>query len=238
MFSLLGFFIGAFVPVIILFLLIIIHEVGHASAALICGVSVDKIYIYPFGGLSKINLSMNESLYKELFILVMGPVFQVICYFTLINISYFSEYSELINIYNITILVFNLLPIYPLDGGRLLNIFLSFSIPLKKSLKITFILSYVTLFIFSCYLLFHYFSINVVVIISFLCYKLKKENDNRNMIFDKFLLERYLYNYHFSKRKKVNTVDDFMRNKKHLVKVNNKYYTESEILCKKFGNKY
>ena len=54
---------------------------------------------------------------------------------------------------------------------------------------------------------------------------------------DRFLLERYLYNFHFKRRKNISNVDDFMRNCNHLVKKNGKYYTEKAILSKKFKNK-
>ena len=60
---------------------------------------------------------------------------------------------------------------------------------------------------------------------------------NKRYLTDKFLLERYLHKYKFKKRKNVSSIDDFMRNRTHLIKVGNKYYTEKEVLYNKFNNK-
>ena len=158
-------------PFIILFLLIIVHELGHFLSALFFKIDVDKIYIYPFGGISKLNISLNESLIKELIILIMGPVFQIMCYLVLSNMDYFYNYHNLIRVYHYTILTFNLLPIYPLDGGKLLNILFSFNLSFKKSLNITIYISYFTIILYSIYLLSNDISLNIVVIISFLLYK-------------------------------------------------------------------
>ena len=106
-----AFLIGSFMPFIILLLLIIVHEIGHFLTAIFFKIEVDKIYIYPFGGVSKFNISLNESLLKEFLILIMGPLFQIAFYFIIINIDYFNNYINLITVYNYTILLFNLLPI-------------------------------------------------------------------------------------------------------------------------------
>lgn len=225
-------------PIIILFLLIFVHELGHFITAMIFQIEVDKIYIYPFGGISKFHLSLNESLRKELIILIMGPLVQCVFSFFLLKFDFFNSYQKLIMVYNYTILTFNLLPIYPLDGGKLLNILLSFQVSFQKSLNVTFFISYLTIFFLAIYFLIHYFSINVVIMISFLWYKLKKEESNKNYLFDKFLLERYLNHYQFKKRKKVEDINDFMRGKNHLVKRGTRYYTEKEILYRKFHQKY
>lgn len=222
-------------PFILLVSLIIFHELGHYLCALFFKIDVDKIYIYPFGGISKFNISLNENLWKELCILLMGPIFQILFYFLLMNIDYLYHYQNLMTVYHSSILCFNLLPIYPLDGGKLLNILLSFHISFKKSLTISLTISYLTIFILFIYLTIHNFSINILVIISFLIYRLKLESKRKNYMMDKFLLERYLHPYHFKKRKNVNSTDKFMRNKYHIVKIGNKYYTEKEILQKKFN---
>lgn len=237
-FSLLALISGAFIPFIILFLLIIVHEFGHFFTAIILGITPDKIYIYPFGGVSKFNISLNEKIAKEFIILLMGPLLQFLFATFLMNISFFDHYKNIINIYNYTILGFNLLPIYPLDGGKLLNIVLSISNSFRKSLLITLVISYITVFIFGLIFLFKDFSINIIIIISFLIYKVNIEWKNKEYLNDKFLLERYLYKYKFKKRKYINNINEFMREKNHLVKIDGKYHTEREVLSNKFNNKY
>lgn len=201
-------------------------------------IEVDKIYIYPFGGISKFHISLNEKLWKELIILIMGPLTQFLFYLLVIHLGIAEHYQNLIKIYNYTILGFNLLPIYPLDGGKLLNILLSYQTSFRRSLKLTIFISYLTVFLFSFYFLIKYFSMSIIVVICFLVYKVKKEDENSNYLMDKFLLERYLHHYHFKKRKDVNTINDFMRNRRHIVKSGDKYHTEREMLYKKFNHKY
>lgn len=222
----------------IMFLLIIIHEFGHCITASRLGVGIDKIYIYPFGGVSKFNMPLNEKLSTEFLILLMGPLSQFIFAYILIRVPFFNHYKNMINAYNYTILGFNLLPIYPLDGGKLLNIIISITKSFKKSLLLTLIISYITIIIFSILFFFKDFSINVIIIISFLIFKVNREWNNKEYLQDKFLLERYLYKYKFNKRKYVNNTDEFLRGKKHFIRINDRYYTEKEVLSNKFNNKY
>lgn len=230
--------IGSFIPFIILFLIIIVHELGHFLTAIILKVDVDKIYIYPFGGISKLNIKLNESIYKEFIILIMGPLFQIIFSCFLVNINFFSNYKELIYTYNYSILIFNLLPIYPLDGGKLLNLILSLNFPFKRSYELSIYISYLTVIILFIINIFTNININTIVIISFLIYKVSIELKKKNILFDKFLLERYLNNFYFKKRKNVDSVNEFMRGRSHIIKINDKYYTERDVLNNKFKNKY
>lgn len=224
-------------PFLLLVTLILVHELGHFLTAMMLGIQVDKIYLYPFGGISKFYLSFNELLWKELLVLIMGPIFQILCYFILSHLSYFSDYYELIRVYHYSILFFNLLPIYPLDGGKLFHLLLSYQISFKRSFLISIFFSYFTVFVFSVYFLLKDFSLNMIVIISFLIYKVRLESKQKDYMMDKFLLERYLHSFHFKKRKNVTSLDEFMRNRNHLIKINGKYYTEKEILANKFHNK-
>ena len=225
-------------PFIILFLLIIVHELGHFITAVLFKIEPDKIYIYPFGGISKLNISLSESITKELIVLIAGPLTQFIFYLLLIKLPFFEHYKEIIKIYNYTILGFNLLPIYPLDGGKIINLLFSIKKSFRKSLLITLYISYITIIIFSFIFILNDVSLNIIIIISFLIYKVNTEWKNKKYLNDKFLLERYLHNYRFKKRKYVSGVDQFMRNKSHILRVNGKYYTEKEALYNKFHNKY
>lgn len=225
-------------PFMLLVSLIVVHELGHFLAAIIFKFDVDKIYIYPFGGVSKFSIDLNESIFKEFIVLMMGPVFQIIFFILLCKISYFNSYIKILEIYNYTILFFNLLPIYPLDGGKLLNLLLSINISYKRSFNISIIISYLTITVIFIIYLFNNIKLNILVILSFLLFKVLNENKKKNYLFDKFLLERYLNKYDFKKRKSVSDISEFTRMKKHIVRKNNRYYTEREILNNKFNNRY
>lgn len=158
---------------------------------------------------------------------------QCVAYFIIINIGYMQSYSSIIKIYHYGILIFNLLPIYPLDGGKLVNIILSYKFTYKKSLILSLAISYITvllLFIINK----NNITLNIIIIVVFLIYKITYEYKRVNYIYEKFLLERYLKNYHFKDRIVINNINKLYRNKKHIIKINNKYYTEKELLQKKY----
>ena len=112
-----------------------------------------KIYLYPLGGISKFNMDQNISLLKEFLILIFGPIFQIFAYLLLKRLL--PQYENIIIVYHYSILIFNLLPIYPLDGGKLVNLFLSSVFSFKISYYLSIAISYlfVGLFFFLNFLL-------------------------------------------------------------------------------------
>ena len=58
---------------------------------------------------------------------------------------------------------------------------------------------------------------------------MKLMRKNKKYMMDKFLLERYLNNYHFTKSKLINSKNNFYRNNRHLLNINGKPI--SKILC-------
>lgn len=203
----LAFFTGKIREIFVFLALIVIHEYGHFLACKMFKWNVDKIYIYPFGGMCKSNEMINKSLNEELLILVMGPLFQIIFAFL------FKSIPNVL-LYNYFLLSFNLLPIYPLDGGRILcNIFMRI-FPYKKSLKYSIYLSYlfllITIFCISNYII-------VYVSFFFLINKVIDENKNVNYYFNKFLLERYLYHFYFKSSIKINDICDMYKEKNNLL---------------------
>ncbi len=214
---------------IIISFLVIVHELGHFIIAKGLGVDVEKIIIYPLGGISKFKMALNISLFKEFLILISGPIFQFIAYFILVFIM--PDYYEVITLYHYSILVFNLLPVYPLDGGKLFNLFFSLKLSFKNSLYLEFFISYIII----GFLLFinnDNININFGIIIIFLIYKVTVEYSRINLVYNKFLLERYLYKYKFPRSIMIKSVNDFHRNKRHIMRKDYNYYLEDEILEK------
>ena len=216
---------------IIISTLVIIHELGHFLIAKLLKIDVIKICLYPLGGISKINMDLNEKVIKELIVLISGPIFQIFAYLILKKLFY--DYSHMINIYHYGILIFNLIQIYPLDGGKLLNIIISLKLPYKTTYKITIYISYIILIILLILNRYN-ITINIIIVILFLLYKITKEYNNMEYIYQKFLLERYINEYRFKNTKIINNINNFYRNNNHLVKINDKYYREKEILEKKY----
>ena len=144
------------------------------------------------------------------------------------------SYTELVKIYHYQILFFNLLPVYPLDGGKLLNVILSLKIPYKASLNYTIIVSYTVLLIIIL-INTNNIKLNILFMSIFLFYKITKEKKKISTIYEKFLLERYLKKYKIKDTKIITNSNNFYRNKKHLIKKDQKYYYETEFLEKKYN---
>ena len=193
--------------------------------AYILGIKIDEIYIYPLGGISKFNMDLNISINKELLILINGPIFQHLAYLLLLILL--PKYKGLINTYHYSILIFNLLPIYPLDGGKLVKLLLNKIISYKRSLKILIYLSYlITIILF----IITKKNISIFIMISLLLILITKERNKIDYIYNKYLLERYLNNYNFKSNKIINNINNLYRDKKHLIYKNNKYILEKEYL--------
>lgn len=198
---------------------------GHFFTAFLLGWNTDKIYLYPYGGFSKFNDDINRSLKEEFLVLFMGPFIQSIYYFIL---SCFSIPD--IDICHYSILIFNLLPIYPLDGGKLVCLFFSSFISYKRSYKITIFISYVVLVFLFFFITSFSFSLQFLLLFLLLLFKLFEEGRKASFYFHKFLLERYLKNYHYPKRCIVKSISSMKRNRTHLFYLNDKYYSEKEVL--------
>ncbi len=202
--------------------LILFHEIGHILAGLICNWKIDKIVIMPFSGLTIFDNKINHSLKEELFVVLLGPIFQLI-------LGLFIKDYSLLNIHY-SLLIFNLIPIYPLDGSKIFNIIFNNLFSFYKSLNIMIYLSYLMIFL----ILLKYKNILLVLIMLLILSKVIQEHKKIKEIFNKFLLERYLYNFNYKKTKKVTKLKQMSLCRKHLFNVENKWYTEKEILRKIF----
>ncbi len=221
---------GNFKGFLIFSIIILIHELGHILPALYYKWNIEKVILLPFGALTLFKEKINKPLKEEFIILISGPLIQIIFTYILLKINY----NEDILNYSKLILFFNLLPIYPLDGSKLLNIILNKITNFKKSHLLTIYISFLTI-------IFLFFKIKIslifILIIIFIIIKVLEELKNHNNIFNKFLLERYTYNINFKKRKTINNIKQMKRDYKHIIYSKGKYLTEREILRKRFDFK-
>ena len=223
-----------------MFSIIIIHEIGHLLAASYYKFNIYKIYLYPFGGYIKFNDKLNRALKEEFIVLICGPMFQIFYYFLMMgcyDIGFISDstFNMFIN-YHYSLLLFNLLPIFPLDGSKLVNIVLSKFISFKQSHLVMLYISYIVLFISLLATQYISLNVNLYLLLILLFTKLLSETKNHKTIYNRFLLERYLYKFHFTKLKiiKSNKLSRMMRDKKHLFVFDNKEITERQLLKKRY----
>ncbi len=103
---------------IMFYMFVVMHELSHAIVALLLKVDIKELEFTPFGVCAKYEKNISDL--KELIISASGPLFSIFLAYSYGNKIYF--------IINILITIFNLLPVYPLDGGRILRVILFVSI--------------------------------------------------------------------------------------------------------------
>lgn len=226
---------GYYLNLIVFTSLILIHELGHFLTAKLLHFNIENIIIYPYGGLTKINDLINRDINEELLIATSGIITQFLFYiliYFLYTKSYIREYTfNLYTLYNNKIIFFNLLPIIPLDGSKIINLLFNKIFNYNLSNKLNIIISILTIFILiilNIYTL-NYSNIMIYLILITYIYTFYKQ---RKYIYNKFLLERYLYNIKYPKIKIINNYNKMYKNKSHIIQ-NTK---ESEYLKKIFNN--
>jgi len=134
-----------------LFLVVTLHEFGHALACRQVGGTANKIVLWPLGGVAYIDPPPRPA--ATLWTIAAGPLVNVV----LLGLSYaltiWARHSGLrltaphaykllwaMCFMNLGLLIFNLLPIYPLDGGQILRSLLWFVLGRARSLKVVAVL--------------------------------------------------------------------------------------------------
>lgn len=135
-----------------MFCCVVLHEFGHALTARRYHIQTEDIILLPIGGVARLR-NMPDKPSHELVIAVMGPMVNVIIaavifgYLYYLNgLSFFTneEFNqiELLNwniflpillIANIFLVIFNMIPAFPMDGGRVLRALLSFKLGKLKA---------------------------------------------------------------------------------------------------------
>ncbi len=93
---------------------VLLHEFGHALTARRYGIRIAAITMYPIGGVAQ--MVDRPTPLQELWITVMGPAVNVV----LAPICWLLGWRDLAFI-NVGLLIFNLIPAFPMDGGRILR---------------------------------------------------------------------------------------------------------------------
>ncbi len=124
--------------ILAIFLCVVLHEFGHATAAALYGIPTVDITLLPIGGVARLRRMPDNPLH-ELVIALAGPAVNVAIAGLLLLPWMFgaavgrvapgfgigADFLEQIIAANIFLVVFNLLPAFPMDGGRVLRGFLA-----------------------------------------------------------------------------------------------------------------
>lgn len=217
-----------------IFFILSIHELSHILVAKFFCLKIEKIIVYPFGLSAYIPQLGYGSVFQEICIISAGPLSQVIfpsVFMLMVKGGMISQsFYEYLLMINANIMIFNLLPIYPLDGGRLLQTFFHCFTRYKTAQRCTCIVSFlILLFVMSVQCMHGYSAILVQLFLAIqliICY--------RDIHYDcmKFYHYRYLHSIKYPPI--LNTKKDLYRARYNLMKSKRGWREEESWLASFF----
>lgn len=141
----------------VILILAFVHELGHLLAGIILGMKPAKLELKPYG--ISISFKINPNDYnkkiakgnllelKKAIVACAGPLTNLIIIIITVNLR-LNIFTSLLIIYsNILLIIFNLIPMYPLDGGRIVKSLIYLFLGKKKAEKYTNNISFIFLII-------------------------------------------------------------------------------------------
>jgi Zn-dependent protease len=141
--------------ILAIFLCVVLHELGHALMAKRFGIKTEKITLLPIGGVASLE-KLPETPKHELLVVFAGPLVNVVIavflYFIvpvydIMQLNFTEIFETLMRftvqnflfflfIVNVALVVFNMIPAFPLDGGRILRAVLAIRIGRARATEI------------------------------------------------------------------------------------------------------
>lgn len=137
-----------------LFVIVLLHEFGHSLACRQVGGQSDQIVLWPLGGVAYVNAPQRPG--ATLWSIAAGPLVNVVlvpvlygCWYGAGALGLAERESDAYGFIgavfftNVLLLVFNLLPVYPLDGGQILRSILWYPLGKGRSLLVATVIGFV-----------------------------------------------------------------------------------------------
>lgn len=192
-------YFGVLGQALVIFCIVFLHEMGHVVVALGYGVKVREVELLPFGGVARLTESIELDPFMETYIALAGPITNgflalsgyILNKFGMGNQQWLPFFIQC----NLMLGFFNLLPAFPLDGGRIFRAFFSLRVGLKKGTELSVALSKwigAAMALAGLWLLWLSSgkSFNLLVIAVFLVYSALREKGTAMYIFMKFLARK------------------------------------------------
>lgn len=196
-----GFLTGYFRYIVYIFLIVLVHELGHVFFAKIFKRRVVSIELLPFGGLTKMEGRISEDIFEDLLIAVGGIFFQTVLGYGLIMMNKMgildARIYTFLNSYNIFIIGFNLLPACPLDGYKIVKLVAELFIPYRLASFMTCIVSFIVLGI--AFIMNPTIFLDNAFILIFLLFSIVDEMKLQKYARARFYVERMNYDFYYSR---------------------------------------
>ncbi|MFD0863792.1 site-2 protease family protein [Sungkyunkwania multivorans] len=141
--------------ILVLFACVVLHELGHALMARRYGIATQKITLLPIGGVASLE-KMPKEPREELLVAIAGPLVNVGIALLLLIVVPWQQYVQLnaeeleqmfstislqnflfyLLVANLILVVFNLIPAFPMDGGRVLRAILAMGMNRRRATSI------------------------------------------------------------------------------------------------------
>jgi Zn-dependent protease len=142
---------------LVLFVIVVLHELGHSLAAQRYGIPVYDIMLLPIGGVARLG-GMPEQPSQELLVAIAGPIVNLALVFLTAPIVLagmmmqgwagggfvmpaiaspgWLNFATFLLLVNLSLFLFNMLPAFPMDGGRVLRAVLAMRVPYLRATKV------------------------------------------------------------------------------------------------------
>lgn len=196
---------GTFTQLFTIFFIVCIHELGHVLMALMYRWKIESVSLSFFGGVMQTSEDMNRTWLEQFIVILAGPVQHVGLFLLFHGLEstgmITTTFAAEAQYFNMLLFFFNLLPIFPLDGGKLVFLLFSLMMPYKRAFESMIIFSLImttlVLLVQGLYLSYH---LTVLFIWLFLFHENYLDWKYRMYHFVQFLLQRKDGNFYYVKR--------------------------------------